>query len=44
MDLRPIINDIADHADDFLEGVTDRKETRAGIEEFITLEYNQLAT
>ena len=44
MDLRPIINDIADHADDFLDGVTDRKETRAGIEEFITLEYNQRAT
>ena len=43
MDLRPIINDIADHADDFLDGVTDRQSAHAGIAEFITLEYNQLA-
>ena len=43
MDLRPIINDIADHADDFLDGVTDRKSAHAGIAEFITIEYNQLS-
>jgi hypothetical protein len=42
MDLRPIITEIASQADDFLEGVTDRKEARAGIAEFIQIEYSQL--
>ena len=42
MNLRPVINHIADQADDFLAGVTDRKEARAGIAEFITIEYPKL--
>lgn len=42
MNLRPIIDEIASQADDFLAGVTDRKEARAGIAEFITMEYPQL--
>ena len=42
MNLRPIINTIANQADDFLDGVTDRKEARAGIDEFITIEYSKL--
>lgn len=42
MNLRPIINTIANQADDFLDGVTDRKEARAGIAEFITMEYPKL--
>ena len=42
MDLRPIISEIASQADDFLEGVTDRAQARAGIAEFITMEYPQL--
>ena len=41
-DLRPIIDDIAHQADDFLDGVQDRKPGRAGIEEFLTLEHPTL--
>jgi len=41
-DLRHIIDDIADQADDFLAEATDRKQGRAGIEEFITLEHGEL--
>lgn len=40
-DLRPIINDIADRADDFLAGNTDRTHARAGIEELITMDYGE---
>jgi hypothetical protein len=43
MDLRPIISEIASQADDFLEGVTDRAQARAGIAEFITMDYPQLS-
>ena len=42
MDLRAIIADIASRADDFLGDTPDRKHARAGIEEFITLEYADL--
>ncbi len=42
MDLRAIIADIADRADDFLAGASDRKHGRAGIEEVITLEHPEL--
>jgi hypothetical protein len=41
--LRHIIDDIANRADDFLRGATDRTHGRAGIEEEITLEYPRLA-
>jgi hypothetical protein len=41
-DLRHIINEIAREADDFLAGATDRKQGRAGIEEFLTLEHPEL--
>ncbi len=42
MDLRPIITEIASQADNFLDGVTDRQQARAGIAEFITMDYSQL--
>lgn len=41
-DLRPIIEDIASQADDFLDGVSDRTQARAGIAELITLDFSGL--
>ena len=43
VDLRPIIADIADRADDFLAGAGNRAQGRAGIEEYITLEHGELS-
>jgi len=40
--LRPIIDDIANRADDFLAGARDRPQARAGIEEVITMDYPSL--
>jgi hypothetical protein len=42
-DLRPIIEDIASRADDFLAGARDRAQARAGIEELLTIDYSSLA-
>ena len=42
VDLRPIIADLANRADDFLVGVSDRKLARAGVDEEITLDYPTL--
>ncbi|PTX91011.1 hypothetical protein [Opitutus sp. ER46] len=42
-DLRPIIEDIADQADDFLAEVSDRAQARAGISEVITMDYPDLS-
>lgn len=42
MNLRPIIDEIASQADDFLHGVTNREQARAGIAELITMDYAQL--
>jgi hypothetical protein len=41
-DLRPIIDDIASRADEFLAGARDRNQARAGIEELITMDYSTL--
>lgn len=41
-DLRPIIDDIANRADEFLTGVRDRRQARAGIEELLTMDYPSL--
>jgi hypothetical protein len=41
-DLRPLIDDIANRADDFLDGTRDRAQARAGIEEIITMDYPTL--
>ena len=41
-DLRPIIDDIASRADDFLAGARDRTQARAGVEEVITMDYPTL--
>ena len=41
-DLRPIIDEIANRADDFLAGASDRNQARAGIEEVITMDYPSL--
>ncbi len=42
--LRPIIDDIASRADDFLVGTQDRAQARAGIEEVITMDYPGLVS
>ena len=42
MNLRPIIDEIASQAEDFLKGITDRKIARAELTEFIALEYSGL--
>lgn len=42
VDLRPIIADLAERADDFLAGVGDRKLARAAVDEEITLDYPTL--
>ncbi len=42
-DLRPIIEETASEADDFLAGATSREQGRAGIAEFLTVEFNFLA-
>ena len=42
IDRRHIIDDIANRADDFLAAASDRKQARAGIEEFVTLEHPAL--
>lgn len=41
-DLRPIIDEIANRADDFLAGARDRAQARAGIEEVLTMDYPSL--
>jgi hypothetical protein len=41
-DLRPIIEEIADQADDFLAGARDRAQARAGISELLTMDYPDL--
>jgi hypothetical protein len=41
-DLRPIIDDIANRADDFLAEASNRNQARAGIEELITIDYPTL--
>jgi hypothetical protein len=43
IDLRPIIDEIARQADDFLENVKDRAQARAGISEVLTIEYADLS-
>lgn len=42
MNLRPIIDDIASQADEFLADCTDRTQARAGISEFLSLEHPRL--
>ncbi len=42
MNLRPLIDEIASQADDFLNGVTDRQQARAGIAELLSMDYPQL--
>jgi hypothetical protein len=42
MNLGPLIADIASRSDDFLEGVTDRAQARAGIAELLTIECGTL--
>lgn len=42
MDLRALVNEIADNADDFLAGVTKRDEARAGIAEWLTMNHPKL--
>lgn len=44
MNLRPIIDDIAGQADDFLADCKDRAQARAGISEFLTLEHPRLVS
>jgi hypothetical protein len=41
-DLRPIIDEIANRAEDFLGDTRDRAQARAGVEEVITMDYPTL--
>ncbi len=43
MDLKSIVSEICDQADDFLAGVTRRDEARAGIAEWLTMHYSMMA-
>ena len=43
MDFHDIIEEIASQADDFLAGVANRKEARAGIDELINADHPQLS-
>lgn len=43
VNLRPIIDEIADKADDFLAGARDRAQARAGISELLTMDYPDLS-
>jgi hypothetical protein len=42
-DLRPIIDEIANRADDFLADARDRAQARAGIAELLTMDYSELS-
>jgi len=42
IDLRPIIEEIASQAEDFLAGASNRDQARAGISELLTLDYADL--
>lgn len=43
MDLHAIIDKVADEADDFLAGASNRSEARAGIAELLNADYPQLS-
>ena len=43
MDFRSIIEEIASQVDDFLAGIANRKEARAGIDELINADHPQLS-
>lgn len=43
MNLRAIIDEIADRADDFLAGASNRAEARAGVNELINADYARLS-
>ena len=43
MNLKPIINQIADEADDFLEGANSPEQARAAISEMITMHFPHLS-
>lgn len=43
MDLKSIVSEICDQADDFLAGVRKRDEARAGIAEWLTMHYSMMA-
>lgn len=42
MNLRPLIDDVASQADDFLAGIRDRTLARAEIAEFVALDFPKL--
>ena len=44
MNLHAIIDEVADEADDFLAGASNRSEARAGIAELLTADYPQLSS
>ncbi len=43
MELKGIVSEICDEADDFLTGVTRPDEAKAGIAEWLTIRYSMLA-
>jgi len=42
MELKAVVNEICDQADEFLAGVTRRDEAKAGIAELLTIRYAKL--
>lgn len=42
MEIKSIVSDICDHADEFLAGVTKRADAKAGIEEWLTIHHLSL--
>jgi hypothetical protein len=43
MDVKSIVSEICDQADDFLAGVFKRDEAKAGIAEWLTMHYSMMA-
>lgn len=43
MELKAIVSEICDEADDFLAGVSKREEAKAGIAEWLTMHYSKMA-
>ena len=42
MEIKSIVSDICDHADEFLAGVKKRADAKAGIEEWLTIHHLHL--
>jgi len=43
MDIKSVVSEVSDQADEFLADVTRRDEARAGIAEWLTIHYSMMA-